>query len=399
MSGTRKVGRLVQLGAALALVLALVTGATAAQGAQSSPAPPLDLPAPVPGVLGVDHMGITVPNVREARRWFVDVMGCSAPLSFGPFADPKGTLMTDLLGVDRRAVVQHINMIRCGTGSSIELLQYSAPHQSKRFARNSDYAGHHVAFYVQDIAKAAAYLEAHHVKKFLGPFPVTAGPAAGQTINYFKTPFGLYIELISYPNGEAYEQTATTRLWNPRDVGATPGARGVPGLLGIDHFGITVPNITHAREWLVQVMGCTAPLQFGPFLDPTGNLMTNLVDVHPRSVIHQINVVRCGQNGANIELLRYTAPDQNRHLPLNSDYAANHIAFYVKSIKPAVAAMTRVRKLLGPFPVTGGPAKGQRINYFLTPLRHYVELISYPGGMAYEKTVSRPLWSPRKPTS
>jgi hypothetical protein len=54
------------------------------------------------------------------------------------------------------------------------------------------------------------------VTKLLGPFPVTAGPAAGQTINYFRTPFG-YVELISYPKGMAYEATAPIKLWDPAD--------------------------------------------------------------------------------------------------------------------------------------------------------------------------------------
>jgi hypothetical protein len=54
------------------------------------------------------------------------------------------------------------------------------------------------------------------VTKLLGPFPVTAGPAAGQTINYFKAPFG-FVELISYPKGMAYEQTARVPLWDPAD--------------------------------------------------------------------------------------------------------------------------------------------------------------------------------------
>ena len=46
---------------------------------------------------------------------------------------------------------------------------------------------------------------------------MTEGPAAGQTINYFKTPFGTYVELISYPHGEAYADTAPIPLWDPRD--------------------------------------------------------------------------------------------------------------------------------------------------------------------------------------
>jgi hypothetical protein len=62
-----------------------------------------------------------------------------------------------------------------------------------------------------------AYLESRGVEKLLGPVPLTEGPAAGQTINYFRAPFGTYIELISYPKGMAYEQTAPVLLWDSRD--------------------------------------------------------------------------------------------------------------------------------------------------------------------------------------
>jgi catechol 2,3-dioxygenase-like lactoylglutathione lyase family enzyme len=380
--------------------VAAIAGAlvTLAGGVQPAPAEA----APIPGVLGVDHMGISVPNAAQARRWFVNVAGCTGPLNFGPFADPKGSLMTDLLGVRPRAVVEHISEVRCGSGSSIELLQYKAPGQNKTVARNSDFAGHHVAFYVTDLPKAIAYMDSRGVKRFMGPFPVTMGPAAGQSINYFKTPFGLYVELISYPNGMAYEQTAPTKLWNPRDIGAQPGARGIPGLLGVDHFGVTVPKVAAARKWLENVAGCTTPLRFGPISDPVGDLMKNLLEVNPRAVIQTVNELRCGPNGANLELFQYSSPDQSKRIPLNSDRAASHIAFYVKNIKRSVRAMRGrgAKKLLGPFPVSAGPAAGQTINYFYPPpLGRYIELISYPHGMAYERHAKPPLWSPRKPGS
>lgn len=48
---------------------------------------------------------------------------------------------------------------------------------------------------------------------------MTDGPAAGQSINYFGTPLGHYVELISYPDGMAYEKTASVTLWSPKDVG------------------------------------------------------------------------------------------------------------------------------------------------------------------------------------
>ena len=169
------------------------------------------------GLVGADHVGITVPNIGQAVAWFRDVMGASAPLTFGPFSDPVGTFMHDLLDVDPRAVIDQIRMVGGDRGPNVELFQYEAPDQDHTFRKNSDYGGKHIAFYVKHIDKAVAYMQSKGVEKLLGPLPVTDGPAAGQSINYFRAPFGTFIELISYPQGMAYEKTAAIPLWDPRD--------------------------------------------------------------------------------------------------------------------------------------------------------------------------------------
>jgi catechol 2,3-dioxygenase-like lactoylglutathione lyase family enzyme len=168
----------------------------------------------IPGMRGHDHTGITVPDMKQAVDFFTNVVGCKKAMSFGPFADDKGTFMQDLLGVDPKAVIEEITMVRCGYGSNIELFQYEAPEQAKTLPKNSDIGGHHIALYVDDIDKAAAYLKSKGVKTMQGPIPVTEGPAAGQSILYFFAPWGLQMELISYPKGMAYEKDATTVLWS-----------------------------------------------------------------------------------------------------------------------------------------------------------------------------------------
>lgn len=348
------------------------------------------------GLVGTDHVGITVPDIGQAVAWFRDVMGASAPLTFGPFRDDTGTFMHDLLDVDPRAVVDQITMLRIGHSANIELFQYRAPDQSTTLARNSDWAGHHIAFYVTDIAAAVAYMESRGVTKFLGPLPVNDGPAAGQSINYFKTPFGTYIEFISYPQGMAYQVPSVKPLWSPKQNGLDSVVTKVPGLIGIDHIGITVPNVVTAAAWFADVLGFTNPLTFGPFRDDTGTFMQDLLDVDPRAVVDQIRMVT-GGNGPNVELFQYQAPGQNRTFAKNSDWAGHHIAFYVRHIDKAVEYMQAkgAEKLLGPLAVTEGPAAGQSINYFRTPFGTYVELISYPKGMAYEASAAIPLWDPR----
>jgi catechol 2,3-dioxygenase-like lactoylglutathione lyase family enzyme len=172
-----------------------------------------------PGLRGVDHVAITVPDMEEAVRFFVDVLGCEKIMSFGPVSDPDpdGSFMTAALDVHPRAVIRQITMLRCGHGSNIELFSYEAPDQKVVAPRNSDIGGHHFAFYVEDIDVAAAYLREKGVATLAGPLATAEGSAAGQSILYFKAPWGLQLEAISYPKGMAYEKGAATILWSPKD--------------------------------------------------------------------------------------------------------------------------------------------------------------------------------------
>ena len=173
----------------------------------------------LPTLRGHDHTGITVPSMKEGLDFFVGVMGCKQAMSFGPFADDHGTFMADHLNVNPRAVIKQITMVRCGMGSNIELFEYASPDQKTVLPKNSDVGGYHIAFYVDDINKATAYLKAKGIRTLADPLAVTEGPAAGQTILYFLTPWGMQLELITYPKGMAYEKTSKVKLWSP----AAPG--------------------------------------------------------------------------------------------------------------------------------------------------------------------------------
>ncbi len=171
----------------------------------------------LPGLRGHDHTGITVPDMNQALTFFVDVLGCKKAFTFGPFGDDKGTLMKDMLDVNPRAVITQLVMVRCGFGSNIELFSYTSPDQKVVQPKNSDIGGYHIALYVDDIKAADQYLKSKGVFTMFGPVPITGGPAGGQTVLYFKAPWGLQMEAISYPNGMAYEKTSDTILWSPKD--------------------------------------------------------------------------------------------------------------------------------------------------------------------------------------
>jgi hypothetical protein len=62
-----------------------------------------------------------------------------------------------------------------------------------------------------------AFLDSKGVPTRLGPFPVEGGPAAGQTILYFQSPWGLQLEAITYPQGMAYAKDGGPLLWSTTD--------------------------------------------------------------------------------------------------------------------------------------------------------------------------------------
>lgn len=171
----------------------------------------------LPGMRGVNHIGVTVPDMAQAVSFFSEVLGCEKATSFGPFLDDTGTFMQDLLAVDPRAAIHEITLMRCGFGSNIELFNYTAPDQKTVESRNSDIGAYHIAVYVDDIDAAAEYFKTKGIKTLMGPLPVNEGPAAGQSILYFYAPWGLQMEAISFPEGMAYEKDGGPVLWSNTD--------------------------------------------------------------------------------------------------------------------------------------------------------------------------------------
>jgi glyoxylase I family protein len=101
--------------------------------------------------------------------------------------------------------------------------------------------------------------------------------------------------------------------------------------------------------------------------------------------MRRLKFLRCG-NGANFELFEYEAPEQRREPPRNSDVGGHHVALYVDDLDAAIAHLREhgVRVLDGPT-ASAGPAEGNRWIYFLSPWGMQFELVSYPGGKAWDR--------------
>lgn len=156
----------------------------------------------IPGLRTVDHIGITVPDLEEATAFLVDVIGCEYMYSLGPFRSDD-TWMSDNLGVHRDTVMRELRFFRCDSGTQLEVFEYEAPDQRSVVPLNSDVGGHHIAFYVDDLDAAIAHLKQHNVE-LMGEPTASSGPSEGQRWIYFRAPWGLQMELVSYPAGKAF---------------------------------------------------------------------------------------------------------------------------------------------------------------------------------------------------
>ena len=172
----------------------------------------------LPGLAGLDHVGLTVPDIEEATHFLVEVLGCEYLYDLAPLVG-RGQWMREHLDVDPGAEVRHLRFFRCGSSPVFEVFQYAAPDQEKAAPRNSDVGGHHFALYVDNIDAAVEYLRAAGVE-VLGEPTTSTGPHLGQRWVYFRSPWGAQFELVSYPAGRAWYRergVAEPSLTVPRD--------------------------------------------------------------------------------------------------------------------------------------------------------------------------------------
>jgi glyoxylase I family protein len=162
----------------------------------------------LPGLRRGDHVGVVVPDLDAALALFVDVLGGSCLVRHGPYRgrpDDPG-LQERQFARHPRTEVEGIAMVRVAD-TVVELLQFSAPDQRREVPRTSDLGGHHLAFYVDDMPAAIEHLRSHGVRVLGEPMPLP-GPEAGDgaLFVFALTGWGLALELVTYPNGKAWQQ-------------------------------------------------------------------------------------------------------------------------------------------------------------------------------------------------
>ena len=175
---------------------------------------------PIPGIQGMEHVGLTVPNLQEACDFFEKILGAEVLFTAATdFRNDDSDWMTTHLNIHARAVVKEFRYVRMRNGTNLELFEYSSPDQKTVLPKNSDVGGYHLAFYVDDIYAAVKFLKDNGVKVLDEPTVYTDGPNLGLTWCYFMAPWGLQLEVVSAPKGTAFDneakQAGKRRLFDP----------------------------------------------------------------------------------------------------------------------------------------------------------------------------------------
>lgn len=171
------------------------------------------------GFVGIDHVGMNVPNIDSAVAFFSDVMSFVPVTTIGPLT--LDDAWRKKYNMHPGAEVEKIVSMRAGNGANLELFQYKSPEANQKQPYNDDAGLNHFAVYTSDIYGSVKYLKSKGINVLNDAIVNSQGQTAGETWVYFVTPWGAKIELITYPEGKGYEKDQpAVKLWSPKDQSA-----------------------------------------------------------------------------------------------------------------------------------------------------------------------------------
>ncbi|MBL3687423.1 hypothetical protein D3248_10750 [Leucobacter zeae] len=145
----------------------------------------------------LDHVGITVPDLESAVNFFTAHLDAEVLFALDRFVDESGAAAARL-GAPPEASFA-LAMLRLGE-ARVELLQWWDA-DSGGMAAHHRGGGAHLALAVRDAAAARQRLaEVPGVRAMGEAVTFSDGPTPGLTNAFVESPWGLLIELMSWPD-------------------------------------------------------------------------------------------------------------------------------------------------------------------------------------------------------
>lgn len=147
------------------------------------------------GIIGIDHVRMTVPDVQLAVNFFNDVLGFTQVFA-------AGAVSTDVAGkegdqMQRKETASAFQVVNAGRPASIEVFSYGGQEGPHQHSGGDDMGDSHITFYTTDIESAIAQLRSKNIQLLGGPALVPSGDTAGNIWVDFLTPWGTKMKLIS----------------------------------------------------------------------------------------------------------------------------------------------------------------------------------------------------------
>jgi len=165
------------------------------------------------GILGLHHIGFTVPDMDEAVAFFTDIFDAVTVMECGS-VDVDDDFMRRRLGVPEGCRIVDQRVLQVGRGGALELFRYSGAAPSA-IKHNGEVGAMHVAFEVDDAHETAKRMNEAGVDVLEGPTLIEGGPMDGLVWLYLRAPWGQYLEIVSTSRPLGYERDGGPKLWTP----------------------------------------------------------------------------------------------------------------------------------------------------------------------------------------
>ena len=165
-------------------------------------------------VLGLHHIGFTVPDMEQAVAFLTDIFGAVTVMDCGA-VDVDDDFMLRHLGVPDGCKITDQRVLQVGRGGSLELFQYSGVSEPTPIKHNGEVGAMHIAFEVEDAFAAAERLRERGVDVLDGPTLIEGGPMDQLVWMYLRSPWGQYLEIVSANGPLGYEADGGPKLWTP----------------------------------------------------------------------------------------------------------------------------------------------------------------------------------------
>lgn len=169
---------------------------------------------------------------------------------------------------------------------------------------------------------------------------------------------------------------------------------------GIEHIGITVPDIHAAEQFFINALDASVLYRIVPPDEPEkaidGKSMTPVNGFPPEMKVTGLSMLRL-QNGCNVELFQLQ-PEVQPYASSMSQPGITHFSVYVEDIQLAGEKMKRygAEMFSGPgdcFAQETG--KGNQTWFCRTPFGVLIELITLPTEIRYDEGASATRWLPQ----